>query len=253
MNLFKLILLSTLLFSFNSLAITIKTCDTNDCVSYFKSFKKAAQRGHPKAAFMLGKFYQNGYGTPINIKKSITYYRKAALFGITEAKFKTGYLLLTNKESYNYKEGIKWLTNAANFEHSNAAFILGDTYFNEKNFSDADKWLAIAYEKHQVDMPRWIHHTKEKEQYDETALPLLASAIADEPMVIDEGKIASYQKIERITISSPSMQNVFDGMLDGFKSKIKSTGTRLPIRCVDNVACQDKSLNEMKDSIWVEH
>lgn len=247
MNLFKLILLSTLLFSFNSLAITIKACDTNNCVNHFKSFKKAAQRGHPKAAFMLGKFYQNGYGTPINIEKSITYYRKAALFGITEAKFKTGYLLLTDKESYNYKEGIKWLTNAANFEHSNAAFMLGSTYFNKKNFSDADKWLTVAYEKHQIDMPRWINSTKEKKQYDETVLPLLTNAIADEPIVTDKGKI------ERITISSPSMQNILDGMLDGFKSKIKSTGTRLPIRCVDNVACQEKSLNELKDSIWVEH
>ena len=49
------------------------------------------------------------------------------------------------------------------------------------------------------------------------------------------------------------LQTVFDGMLGGFRKKLKSTGSRLAIRCSDNVACQEKSLNEMKDSIWVSH
>lgn len=253
MSLIKIILLSVLLFSFNSSAITIKACDTSDCVNYFKSFKKAAQRGHPKAAFILGKFYQNGYGTPVNISKAINYYKKAASFGIKEAKFKAGYLLLTNKENYDYDEGIKWLTKAARFNHPNAAFFLGITYFDEKNFSDADKWLAIAYEKHQVDMPKWLNHINKNKQYDETELPLLASALADDPINI-EGETAGFdQNIERITITSPFINSMFDSMLGGFRSKITSTGSRLPIRCADNVACQEKSLDELKDSIWVVH
>lgn len=253
MSLMKIILLPVLLFSFNSAAITIKACDNIECVNYFKSFKKAAQRGHSKAMYMLAKFYQNGYGTDINLDKSLTYYRKAALRGIFEAKFKTGYLLLTNTNTYDYDEGVKWLTKAASSGHQNAAYVLGVTYFNENKLIKADKWLAVAYEKHQVDMPKWLKHINKNKQYDETKLPLLASALANDPINIKGERESFDQNIERITISSPSLQSMFDGMLVGFRTKLTSTGTRLPIRCVNNIACQEKSLNEMKDSIWVSH
>lgn len=246
------LLLFSIFLSMPAQAIKISPCSTEECSSNFSSFKKAAQRGHPQAMYMLGKFYQNGYGTEINLEKSLKYYKKAALKGIFEAKFKTGYLLLMNPDTYNYNKGIKWLTNAANSGHPNAAFLLGLTYYDERKFTKADKWLTLAYQKNQVDMPNWISRKNKDTHFTDTNLPLLTSEINTDSTNGYVKNIANKNNVERITISAPSLQNVFDNMLIDFKSKIKSTGTRLPsIRCVDNVACQQKSLNEMKDSIWV--
>ncbi len=245
---------SSFLFSFNAAALKVNECHTDKCVNYFKSFKKAARRGYPEASLFLGKFFQKGYGTPINLSRALTYYKKAASKGILEAQFKTGFLLITNPETYDFDEGVKWLKKSANRGHPNGAFLLGQVYYDRKNFSIADQWLNKAYEMHQIDMPRWLSYAKKHSNFNIQNLPLLNEAMAAEPTVLNNDNEMQWStaNIEHIRISMPSLQSIFDSMLRDFRGKITSTGTRFSaIRCTDNVACQQKSLNEMKDSIWV--
>ncbi len=250
-----IMLLAIVSFSTPLQAIEIERCNSEQCQQYFKSFKKAAQRGYAQAAYMLAKFYQNGYGTDQNIAKAITYYRKAATKGrIVEAQFKLGFLYLTDKEHFDEQKALKWLEVAADKNHPNALFVLGDYYFTQGDYRQADEWLAKAYQQQQVDLPRWIQFYQQHQQLPTELFPKLYHQLAERPLVALKDNTLAWNDstIERIRITAPSLQIMFDDMLADFKGKLSSTGTRLGgITCANNVACQQKSLNEMKDSIWV--
>jgi len=199
--------------------------------------------------------FHKGYGTDVNLKRALTFYRKAALSGILEAQYKTGNLYLTNKESYDFDEGVKWLAKSAKRGHPNAAFLLGITYYDQQKYVQADEWLTIAYKKHQVDMPMWLETIERLPSFNERNFPSFTKVMAQDPTVTDHEGRKQWKEydIERISIISMNYKSLFDSMLSGFKNRVKSTGTRLPgVNCNENVACVQKSLNEMKDSIFVD-
>ena len=90
----RLLLLCTLLISFNSFADELSDALTSylggDYTSAITSFKKLAELGDANAQFLLGSMYKNGKGTPQNYKAAIKWYTKAAEQGDAMAQYNLG-------------------------------------------------------------------------------------------------------------------------------------------------------------------
>ena len=67
--------LSIALYSFSNLAIEIPACDTSECKSHFKEYKKYSKAGYADAMATLGDFYLKGHGTDKNLKKALNHYQ----------------------------------------------------------------------------------------------------------------------------------------------------------------------------------
>ncbi|SEK37998.1 Sel1 repeat-containing protein [Colwellia chukchiensis] len=248
----KSITILALVFSFNVLAVNISKCMTSECVSYFKSFKKAAHRGHKNAMFNLGKFFQYGFGTEIDNARALNFYKKAAMRGLREAEYRAGMLLLSDQQLYDFDQAEKWLKRASRKGQPNAAFLLGKNYFTRQQFSQADIWLTMVYEAHPKHTVDWLERMQNTDTFSAENLPLLHKALAASPIETFKSAGTDDENIEVITVTGMHRNSVLDSMLAGFRKRIRSTGTRLPnISCDQSVACNQKSLNEMKDSIWV--
>ena len=246
----KIITIVTLILAFNTSAVEITKCMTSECVNYFQSFKKASNRGHKNAMYNLGKFFHYGFGTEVDKARALNFYKKAGMRGVLEAEYQAGLLLLTDKELYNFDDGIKWLKRASRKGQPNAAFLLGQSFFAKQKFDDADTWLTMVYESHPKKIASWIEQTQQVESFNLNNLPSLYQALDANPL--ENYDTAAADNIEVITITAMHRNSTFDHMLAGFRKRVKSTGTRIPnISCDQNVACNTKSLNEMKDSPWV--
>lgn len=248
-----LITITALIAAFNASAIQVSECMTTECVTYFKSFKKAANRGHKNAMYNLAKFYHYGFGTEIDKSRALNFYKKAGSRGLREADYQAGMLLLTDQESYDFDEGVKWLLRASRKGQPNAAFLLGQSFFSKQKYSKADTWLTMVYESHPTKIAGWLQQAMQNDSFNETNLPSLHNALQATPIETYEiVESTASDNIEVITVTGGHRNSAFDYMLDGFRKRIRSTGTRLPnIACDQNVACVKKSLNEMKDSVWV--
>ena len=49
-------------------------------------YRKAAEKKHPKAAYILGYMYQYGLGVKKNTGSAAVYYRRALAYGYRDAK-----------------------------------------------------------------------------------------------------------------------------------------------------------------------
>jgi len=54
-------------------------------------YEKAAQQEHPEAQYILGLFYEKGYGVAVNNQLALNYYKKAAKQQHPDAQYKTAY------------------------------------------------------------------------------------------------------------------------------------------------------------------
>ncbi|AWB56955.1 hypothetical protein DBO93_04880 [Colwellia sp. Arc7-D] len=249
----KIMTITSLILAFNTSAVQISECMSDECITYFKSFKKASNRGHSNAIYNLAKFYHYGFGTEIDKARALKFYKKAGIHGVRAAEYKAGMLLLTEEQLYDFDEGIKWLKRASRKGQPNAAFLLGQSYLSKQRYSEADIWLTMVYKTHPTKIVRWIKKSQQTEAFNAHNLPSLHQALAETPIENFEIlKAASSSNIEVITITGRHRNTALDAMLAGFRKRITSTGTRLPnITCDQNVACNKKTLNVMKDSIWV--
>jgi len=130
-------------------------------------FKPLAEQANIEAQSFLGLMYYQGFGTPKNIKKALSYYLLSAKQGNTEAEFITnlisselgdansqfnlGMLCLSGKGyAPDYKEAIKWFYKAAEKENVNAQYNLGLMNLIGKgiprDYKEAAKWLKKAAE-----------------------------------------------------------------------------------------------------------
>ena len=61
-----------------------ETVEINEELS-FEWFKKVAEQGFIDAQYMMGFFYETGFGTEKDYNKSIEWYKRAAKFGYAPA------------------------------------------------------------------------------------------------------------------------------------------------------------------------
>lgn len=246
----------TFILSASANAVSVPQCMTEECVERFKGFKKAAKRGHLGAVYNIGKFYYFGYGTEIDHKLSLKYYRKAAVLGAKEAQYMSGLIYLTNDDLYDFKQGTKWLSRADAFNHPHAPFLLGKAYVTDKDHIDytkSDFYLAKAFDNKYGKLPQLIDDLIASNQFNETNYPQLTNKLVEANLWIEDGKLSDWlvKDYETITVSGRSLETTLDEILVNYRSRNDTTGSRLNADCVKKAACQRKSLNEMKDSIWV--
>ena len=80
-------LISVSLFSLNVFAAEIKPCNTSECASYFKEYKKFAKSGYADAMSTLSELYRQGYGTEKNMKQAVRFLKLGAKYGSVSAQF----------------------------------------------------------------------------------------------------------------------------------------------------------------------
>ena len=129
-NMKRLLLLCTLLISFNSFAdeysdaidASLRGDDTTAIILY----TKAAEQGNAKAQNDLGAIYYYGDGTPQDYKTAIKWWTKAAEQGVGQAQFNLGHLYyLGTGTPQDYKAAIKWYTKSAEQGSAKAQYNLG--------------------------------------------------------------------------------------------------------------------------------
>ncbi|WP_448212270.1 tetratricopeptide repeat protein [Colwellia sp. MEBiC06753] len=252
-----LVAMSLLLASNVAPAAKFDSCNTEQCVSYFEKFKKAARQGFVSAEYNTAKFYYYGYGTEQNDEQALKYYRKAAVKGIKEAQYMTGLLYVTHPELNEIEQGLYWLERAALNGHKHAGFLLGKSLAanidGNKDYQEADKWLVESLERNYYKMPELIEQLVSIGVFTEQNFPQMHNHLIEQNQFIVKGKLTNFEPVqyERITVTGSTLESGFDTLLKNFRGRNSTTGSRIGEDCALTGACQRKSLNEMKDSIWV--
>jgi len=262
------------LFSFfNTLkAAEIEACNTSDCISYFKEYKKKAKLGYAEAMTTLAEFYYYGYGTDKNLSSALKYYKRAARYGSIRAQGKTGFLYLTEPELLDHDKGVKYFQQAARNKHSDSAFILGVIY-SSKDFgfydtTEADKWLTKSYELKNTNVRSFINKLHQENNLNNSHYPKVTEIISslssnnkqkNNALISNVDTNISKQiqwpndEMEVIAVSSPVLADFLNSELASFKNAYpeqfaKTTGTSLIARrsCDKTVSCSQMSKGDLK-------
>ena len=181
-------------------------------------FRKAADRGLPRAQRSLGEFYRDGRGVPKDLKEALKLFRKAADRGDALAQNNLGLMYgagLGVKK--NEKAAVKWFKKAAEGGDPSGQLNLGVMYANgrgvSRNPQEALRWYRAAadqgsplaqfalgsiFERGFVDIPRnrveaitW--YTKALQQgFEGARAPLIALRnSADPPLLLESEAAAS--------------------------------------------------------------
>jgi len=123
--------------------------DSSEAVKWYR---KAAERGHPKAQYNLGNCYYNGDGVSKDAAEAVRWYRKAAEQGSAKAQFTLGACYETGEGvPQNYLEAVKLIRLAAEQGHADAQFTLGSYCYTgngvPKDREEAVRWIRLAAEQ----------------------------------------------------------------------------------------------------------
>ncbi len=120
-----------------------------DAAEAVKWYRKAAEKGYPRAQLILGLSYDQGNGVEKDVVEAVKWYRKAAEKGSAEAQFMLGF-------SYDQGDGVekdvteavKWWRKAAENGYPRAQLNLGFSYDLgngvEKDVAEAYAWYNLA-------------------------------------------------------------------------------------------------------------
>ncbi|PCI87177.1 MAG: hypothetical protein COB24_07160 [Hyphomicrobiales bacterium] len=119
----------------------------------YKTAAKLAKRefkaGSADAAFLLGEIYRKGFGTQVDIKQALSWYRKAANMDHSEAAFTFGYALSQGIGlDKNISEAKLYFQKAAKADHLIAQYNLAIIYAGlagqAADYTKAFKWFKRA-------------------------------------------------------------------------------------------------------------
>ncbi|WP_448212736.1 tetratricopeptide repeat protein [Colwellia sp. MEBiC06753] len=241
--------------SANAKQIKVEPCQTQRCIDYFLSFKKAAKRGHAESMATLAEFYYHGFGTNKHLGLAKRYYEKAAKLGVVRAQYKLALLYLNNDEFQDLEQGIKYLKRAAYNNHPNAPYLLGAIYYSDQ-FGDhdkleADKWLAKAYKEQHPDIPEFISHILSFEPLTKTQFPHLYSAFSKRPLITTANNKLAWRLndgTEVITVRALDIDELLKQQMAASRRQDRHLGSRMPgIDCQTATACKALTVQEMQD------
>ena len=156
-----------------------KLYDEKNYTEAFPKLKTAAEKGHKKAQYRLGRCYDKGNGVKEDEKTAFTWYMKSAQQGFAKAQYQVG-------KSYKNGEGVEkdrkkaveWFTKAAKQDNAEAELALGKAYLKGKGIG-ADKakartWIKRAVSNEKGGKELLDELRKEKAEGDEDAKEILA-------------------------------------------------------------------------------
>jgi len=266
----------SILYTYSTFAAEIEACQDAECVSYFKKYKKYVRAGQAEAMVTLGEFYYHGYGTDKDIKQALKLFRRAAKYGSVFGQSKAGLLYLTFPEVKDIDEGIIHLKEAARNKHGESAYLLGTIFYSQdlgrQDLSEADKWLTNAYNSGHKKVKEFIVHISQSKNFTEKNFPQLIELIEEISMEynISTDKVTTQlaslessqqqdeninwpqDEMEVITVSPPTLMEIFDDELSSIKNTLPEkynigTGSHIIGQtCERNLICNTTSKKGFK-------
>ncbi len=123
--------------------------DAKDYAAALPKLKAAAEKGHRKAQYRLGRCYDKGNGTEENDKLAFEWYSKSAAQDYAKAQYQVG-KCYKNGEGVDKdrKKAVEWFAKAARQDNADAQLALGKSYLKGKGIAadqkKAKSWLNKA-------------------------------------------------------------------------------------------------------------
>lgn len=111
--------------------------------------KAAAEKGHKKAQYRLGRCYDKGNGVAENDEKAFQWYAKSAAQDYAKAQYQVGKCYKEGEgTTKDRKKAVQYFTKAAQQENADAQYQLGKAYLKGKGIAadskKARQWLMRA-------------------------------------------------------------------------------------------------------------
>ena len=126
-----------------------KLYDAEKYAEAFPKLKAAAEKGHAKAMYRLGRCYDKGRGTGEDDKQAFEWYKKAADKGNAKAQYQLGKCYKDGESvAKDRKKAFELFMLAAKQENADGQFAVGKAYFKGKGVAadqaQAKKWILRA-------------------------------------------------------------------------------------------------------------
>ena len=123
--------------------------DAKNYAAAFPKLKAAAEKGHKKAQYRLGRCYDKGRGTEENDQLAFQWYEKSANQGYAKAQYQLGDCYKDGDGvQKDRKKAVELFMKAAKQENADAELALGKAYLKGKGIAEdklqAKKWLSRA-------------------------------------------------------------------------------------------------------------
>ena len=116
--------------------------------------KAAAEKGHKKAQYRLGRCYDKGHGVTENDVQAFKWYSKSAAQEYAKAQYAVGKCYKDGKGvEKDRKKAVAWFSKAAKQDNADAQYALGKCYLKGKGV-DADPKKAKSLLKKAVTNPK---------------------------------------------------------------------------------------------------
>ena len=153
--------------------------DAKNFTEAVPKLKAAAEKGHKKAQYRLGRCYDKGRGVPEDDKQAFLWYQKSAKQDYHKALYRLGQCYKDGEGvEKDRKKAVEYFTKAARMDNADAQYQLGRAYLKGKGIAADEKkaklWLnkAVTNEKGGDDILRRIRN--DVKDGDEDAKRILA-------------------------------------------------------------------------------
>lgn len=111
--------------------------------------KAAAEKGHKKAQYRLGRCYDKGHGVTENDAQAFKWYSKSAAQEYAKAQYAVGKCYKDGRGvEKDRKKAVAWFSKAAKQDNADGQFALGKSYLKGKGVEADEKkaksWLSKA-------------------------------------------------------------------------------------------------------------
>ena len=119
------------------------------------------------ALVSLAGYYRRGIpNSPVRpdlVQARQLYFHAASVFGVPEAQFQLGRMILKGEGGKsNVRQGKKWLNRARKAGHPGASAVLGNRIFQEGNTVRGLAYMTVALERAPVSEREWIRSIQEQ-------------------------------------------------------------------------------------------
>jgi len=126
-----------------------KPAEQRNLEAAFRTYLKAAKRGHPGAQNRLGWMYERGEGVELDYARAAEWHRRAAVQGHLNGMNDLGYLYRQGRGvERDFEQALYWFHQAAKRNYSYAEFNIGQMYEKgcgvQRDLGEAVNWYRKA-------------------------------------------------------------------------------------------------------------
>ncbi len=152
--------------------------DAKKYTEAFPKLKAAAEKGHKKAQYRVGKCYEKGRGVEEDEKMAFQWYEKSAKQGYHKGQYELGDCYKDGEGvAKNKKLAFEWFKKAAAQENAEAEYALGKCYMKGRGVASdqnqAKKWFKRAVNNEKGGSEILAEIREEAEDGDEDAKAIL--------------------------------------------------------------------------------